>query len=422
MANVNIEAYNKLGAAFTFAQQIKNNADARGADSVVRLQGGDALTCNYSNADAPRGLFNRAARSQDQQALNNATRAVFKQAVIDIFGTSIDDVPKKVRSAMCLSDYDCGKPLTARRILAVNKAIDAEMKAFAKQFGITGGAAPEIISIVAKDSGLTNVANPRETFQGRINRHGKAATTTLIADQMAGNKNFHSFSVDLERGMGLTLGGKKVKTRDPAAARDKIVQFLTGDKRATFENADPGTQRKTGVLMSVLHQGSFGVAMGAVGTGFDPQDKDMKFFAAEGTTMDGEQTNGFSVTKDRDGNITVTGTVKLFRHASLTVNNDQRQLLGATDDDGSYIQYKVEINIPARDMNKFAGADWSQCNTAEASRLENDEHIADRFQQAADQIDDGYKFTGSVNVTLKAKVNALYDLPTMYDRINNRNH
>ncbi len=422
MANVNLEAYNKLSTAFTFAQQIKNDADARGADSVVRLQNGDALTCNYSNADAPRGLFNRAARSRDQQDLNNATRAVFKQAVIDIFGTSINDVPKKVQSAMCLSDYDCGKPLTARRILAVNKAIDAELKAFAKPFGITGGAAPEIISIIAKDSGLTNVANPRETFQGRINRHGKAATTTLIADQMAGNKSFHSFSVDLERGMGLTLGGKKVKTRDPAAARDKIVQFLTGDKRATFENADPGTQRKVGVLMSVLHQGSFGVAMGAVGTGFDPQDKDMKFFAAEGTTMDGEQTNGFSVTKDRAGNISVTGTVKLFRHASLTVNNDQRQLLGATDDDGSFFQYKVEINIPARDMNKFAGADWSRCNTAEASRLENDEHIADRFQKAADQIDDGYKFTGSVNVTLKAKVNALYDLPTMYDRINNRNH
>ena len=121
MSNINLAAYDKLSTAFAYAQQIKGSADARGANSVVRLQGGDALSCSYSNADAPRGLFNRAARSQDQKALNDATRAVFRQAVIDIFGTSIDDVPKKVRSAMCLSDYGHGKPLTARRILAVQR-------------------------------------------------------------------------------------------------------------------------------------------------------------------------------------------------------------------------------------------------------------------------------------------------------------
>ena len=422
MSNINLEAYNKLSTAFAYAQQIKGSADARGADSVVRLQGGDALSCSYSNADAPRGLFNIAARNQDQKALNDATRAVFRQAVIDIFGTSIDDVPKKVRSAMCLSDYGHGKPLTARRILAVNKAVDAELKAFAKQFGITGGAAGQIASIVAKDSGLSNVANPRETFQDRVNRHGKASTTTLIADQMAGNKHFHSFSVDFARGMGISLGGKKVKTRDPAAARDKIVQFLTGNRRATFADADPATQRKAGVLMSVMHQGSFGIAMGAVGTGFDPQDKDTKFMATEGTAMGGAQTNGFSVTKDGAGNITIKGTAKFLRHATLMANNDKQQLTGATDDDGSYVQYNIEIRIPAGDMEKFAEADWSKCSTAEATRIEQNNHLEDRFQKAADTIEDGYKFTGSVNVSLKAKINAIYDLPTMYDRINNRNN
>ena len=418
MANIDINALNKLNAAFNYAQQIKNNPEARGGSTVVRLQGGDTITCDYSTADAPRGLFNRVERHQDQKDLNDATRAVFRQAVIDIFGTSINDVPEKVQSEMILSDYGKGKPLTARRILAVNKAINAELKKFAKPFGFTGGAAPTIISLVAKDSGLTNIANPVETFQSRVNRHAKASVTTLIATQMSKNKSYDTFSVDVARGMGVTLGGKKVKTRDPAAARNKIVQFLTGNKRATFETVDQATQRKVGVLMSLMHQGSFGIAMCAVGNGFDPEDNTTKFIGVEGTAMGGNQTNAFSVTMDRHGNVTIKGTAKFTRHTSLLATDGRRNNLSkATDNDGSYIKYDVEIKISAQDMNKFAEADWTQCDANEATRLE-ESHVADRFQKAADAIVEGYKFTGSVNATMKANINALYDMQTIYNRNN----
>lgn len=40
MSNINLAAYDKLSTAFAYAQQIKGSADARGANSVVRLQGG----------------------------------------------------------------------------------------------------------------------------------------------------------------------------------------------------------------------------------------------------------------------------------------------------------------------------------------------------------------------------------------------
>ena len=419
MPNINFNAYDKLNAAFGFAQQLKNDPAARGGDSVVHLQGGNALTCNYSEADAPRGLFNMASRTQDKKDLNNATRNVFKQAVIDIFGTSINDVPKSVRNAMELDKFNnSGRPLTARRILAVNKAITAELKAFAKQFGFTGGAAPEIISILADGSGLENAADPVGTFKTRVDRHAKATVTTLIADQMAKNNSYYSFSRDVERGMGVSLGGKKIKTRDPATARDKIVQFLTGNKRATFDAADEATKRKANVLMSVMHQGSFACAMGAVGNGFDPEDKTTKFNGTEGTAMGGDQTNGFSVTKDAAGNITIKGTAKFFRHTSLIANNGQKALMKATDNDGSYMKYEIEIKISAQDMNKFAEADWSQCNTAEATRLEQDDHLVDRFQQAADTIHDEYKFSGTASATFKGHINALYDLQAIYERNN----
>ena len=154
---------------------------------MVHLQGGNQLTCNYSAADAPRGILNLASRNQDKKDLNNATRAVFKQAVIDIFGRSIDDVPKSVRSAMELGKFDgVGRPLTARRILAVNKAIDAELKAVAKSIGITGGSAAEILSAVAsKNSDILGSANPAATFKARAKQNATACVATSIASQAA---------------------------------------------------------------------------------------------------------------------------------------------------------------------------------------------------------------------------------------------
>ena len=55
---------------------------------------------------------------------NNATRDAFRQAVADMFGGK-NHIPDSVKDAMKLEDYGKGKPLTARRILAVKAAIDS---------------------------------------------------------------------------------------------------------------------------------------------------------------------------------------------------------------------------------------------------------------------------------------------------------
>ena len=55
---------------------------------------------------------------------NNTTRDAFMKAVADMFGGE-NHIPDSVKVAMKLEDYGKGKPLTARRILAVKAAIDA---------------------------------------------------------------------------------------------------------------------------------------------------------------------------------------------------------------------------------------------------------------------------------------------------------
>jgi len=67
--------------------------------------------------------------------VNNEVRELFKQAIADMFGGP-DNIPDSVKDAMKMADFGKGKPLTARRILAVKTAVDqvaaAERQAEAK--------------------------------------------------------------------------------------------------------------------------------------------------------------------------------------------------------------------------------------------------------------------------------------------------
>ena len=120
----NDNALAKLNTAFEYAQNAVQN-ERTGQDSVIRING-ESFTCQVSHADAPKsgfGLF--GFRRKDQQVLNNATRTLFKQTVLDALGLKDEnELPKSVKDAMKLSDYhNKGRPLTARRIIAVVDAI-----------------------------------------------------------------------------------------------------------------------------------------------------------------------------------------------------------------------------------------------------------------------------------------------------------
>lgn len=62
-------------------------------------------------------------RFQARKDINNAVRDLFKKTIIDMFGGE-HNIPDGVKTAMLLKDYGKGKPLTARRIMAVKTAIE----------------------------------------------------------------------------------------------------------------------------------------------------------------------------------------------------------------------------------------------------------------------------------------------------------
>ena len=125
---INNAALAKLETAFNYAQQAAQT-ERTGNDSVIRING-ENFSCSVSHADAPKSGFGLLRfRGKDQQALNNATRALFKQTVLDAFGVkSEDELPRSVKNAMELSNYhNKGRPLTARRVMAVVNAIRTAM-------------------------------------------------------------------------------------------------------------------------------------------------------------------------------------------------------------------------------------------------------------------------------------------------------
>ena len=114
-----------------FVQFAQRQANPATSEAIARVTGKeDALagrSISASNTDHVRGVFNWSGRSDTDAARNNETRALFRKAVADIFGGE-GKIPKTVRDAMRLKDYGTperplGKPLTARRITAVNEAI-----------------------------------------------------------------------------------------------------------------------------------------------------------------------------------------------------------------------------------------------------------------------------------------------------------
>ena len=96
---------------------------------------GTVLKANDNPLTAPDGTprkivakgydgYGHIWRKQPSKDINNDVRTLFRDTVLRMFGVNdVQDLPDDVKTAMKTGDYDKGKPLTARRIIAVSKAI-----------------------------------------------------------------------------------------------------------------------------------------------------------------------------------------------------------------------------------------------------------------------------------------------------------
>ena len=81
-----------------------------------------AIKVTTTTRDKAYALF----RSTANKSANDVVRAAFRKAVEDLFG-GFEHIPESVKQVMKLKDYGKGRPLTSRRIIAVQNAIADEL-------------------------------------------------------------------------------------------------------------------------------------------------------------------------------------------------------------------------------------------------------------------------------------------------------
>ena len=111
-----------------FATYAQTRMDAGLKKDVIRATETGTLadrtvTCTRTTTDHAYAW----RRADEEKRANNSTRTLFREIVENIFGGA-ENVPRGVRKAMLLNDYGKGKPLTARRIVAVRDAIAREVE------------------------------------------------------------------------------------------------------------------------------------------------------------------------------------------------------------------------------------------------------------------------------------------------------
>ena len=102
--------------------------------------------------DAPRSIgasrsggvggLSALFRWKSTKTANDVTRDLFKSSVANMFGGEAK-IPESVKTAMKLEDFGKGKPLTARRIMAVKEAIDQYHTAFSTALAAAQANAPD---------------------------------------------------------------------------------------------------------------------------------------------------------------------------------------------------------------------------------------------------------------------------------------
>jgi len=134
---IHVNQYNDNFASFAdFAEKSVAAGNRKAVANLGEPLAGRGLSLVASKTDA---AYSALSRSTEDKDINDRTRTLFRAAVADLFGGE-EHIPPAVRDNMKIGDYGKGRPLTARRIIAVKTAIDAEFakRAFEEALGKYG--------------------------------------------------------------------------------------------------------------------------------------------------------------------------------------------------------------------------------------------------------------------------------------------
>ena len=248
-------------------------------------------------------------------------------------------------------------------------------KALAKTAGGTSPAAKTMQNFILDASGAPqnapvmeklghfNAKLQEETRKDLVNTFAFLVNKHLVKKDGSGNRTedfdgvHYQFNRDVVAG-GMTVnlpGGGKVSSTNYETARDQLVQFITGDDKATYKAASANVKKQTGLLMSIVTQ----YAPSMVKNGFIStlQKAGHEYNLTGGRK---EAPNPFqkpltwTLGKAEDGSIKASVTITEGIGFLFTAQG-QTQM----DDTASYEETTLDITIPADNLSTLADQDWS---------------------------------------------------------------
>ena len=395
------------------------NQDGIGKTDLVhaaKAQGttGGAKVVLAGNTGDGIGFFASRRRSADTRDLNNATRELFKKAVMDLFhAKTIDEVPKSVRDKMKLGDYDGkGHPLSAHRIRSVAKA--AKLALAAQGFAVSGSG--EVATIIkrtlnAKMATLHGtkdekaIALKNEIDQKAKNRYNMFFALDMKDMQNGTGSQFDKDHVRLPVAPTFKIGDETLTFNNDTPIGEKqdiIAKFVRKDRNAKFADLKGADLNKAYAVMSIIAQ-RFGICM---------QEGVLKSLMTGQMNVPPIQigqpgrdpaNSPLTLSFGDDGSLRVH-YVSLHDKPQIRHEGANFTRLFTEFDKGSSVTLTADFAIDAEELEKIASADYTQFDDAASEAAMNGRMDADEAGAAAMgqfRFGDGVKVSVSCTTVLK---------------------
>lgn len=164
-----------------FAQEAHEaNDDKAVARSGEQIDATNPLAGRSISATKADRAFAFIRKGVNKRA-NDVVRELFKQSIINMFGGE-SRIPANVKDAMLFKDYGLGKPLTARRILAVKAEVDKVKASYDEALAAANTKARNYLSLTGNDKANLDPEELRNRLEN-VDNLVKTAVSAACVDK-----------------------------------------------------------------------------------------------------------------------------------------------------------------------------------------------------------------------------------------------
>ncbi len=411
MAGVNLDNANwRMFTDFAAASGVTSaRANLVGEGTLRGVDGGPRRVTVATNRDFVGNVLFRTKRMED---LNDEVRGLFKQTVADLFGGSVDDIPKSIRAAMKFdSDFDKGKPLTSRRISVVKAAVEQ----YAKQNfcdSVVTGKGTEAMLMKETIGRCIDVCNgdPETAVKTRFGNFAKGLTNWTICSELkklnAGAYADSQFFKDISRGLRVKIpgtgnGGSVVLANDFETAANQMARYVANDPQATFAGLNAKQKGKVHLMMALANQEQDKALFDGFKMSIDPAQNRHAVFM---NLKNDSSTREVEFKRTDNGDLLVTSSARFNVGGVFPADEGLPDFSQASQNPNKFLDTAIDYRISDDEVNRLLEVDMNAVDDEAVDQAFGDTNDAtgrSGAERVVDALPENCRFTpGMVSATV----------------------